>query len=61
MAYRTIPKYSKLRVNVDTTIQDADLNQKRQLKEIRENYFPDYEVFRPYLKHLYDADIICLY
>jgi len=57
MSYKKVAKYSSLSVNVETTIEDADSIQKMALKKIRENYFPDYEVFRPYLKHLYDFEL----
>jgi serine/threonine protein kinase len=57
MAYRKIAKYFNLSVNVETSFEDAEHIQKMELKQIRENYFPDYEVFRPYLKHLYDTEL----
>jgi len=57
MAYRTLEKYRDLKINVETTNEDADRAQKHVLKNIRENYFPDYEIFRPYLKHLYDVEL----
>jgi serine/threonine protein kinase len=57
MAYKLIPKYSVLTIDTSTSYEDASIIQKQVLKKFCFNHFPDYEIFRPYLKHLYDAEI----
>jgi serine/threonine protein kinase len=57
MSYRNHPKYRHLTVEVHTSQLQADTNYKTITKEIEKNYFPHYELFRPYLKHFYDTEL----
>jgi len=57
MSYRNHPKYRHLTVEVETSLLEANYNCKTITKEIQDNYFPHYELFRPYLKHFYDTEL----
>jgi len=57
MAYKKHSKYSELKVDVNTSRQDIKSEYDRVINELENNDFPDYYYFRPYLKHLYGADL----
>jgi serine/threonine protein kinase len=57
MSYRNHPKYRHLTVEVDTTQEQATRRNYTIVQKIKEQYYPHYELFRPYLKHFYDKDL----
>lgn len=57
MAYKTNPKYSQLKIDVNTSREDIKTEYNRVVNELEENDFPDYYYFAPYLKHFYNSEV----